>query len=55
MAGVLFWRRCSPTRPANTGGLLEDVCQEFGLDEEQYGVLLSSFRWAYALMQVPAG
>ncbi len=33
----------------------EDVCKEFGLDEEQYGVLLSSFRWAYALMQLPAG
>ena len=33
----------------------QEVCQEFGLDEEQYGVLLASFRWTYALMQPLAG
>ena len=33
----------------------EEVRQEFGLDEEQYGVLLASFRWTYALMQPRPG
>ena len=31
------------------------ISQEFGLNNQQYGELLAAFRWAYALMQIPAG
>jgi len=31
------------------------ICDEFGLNNEQFGQILSSFRWAYAFMQIPAG
>jgi len=33
----------------------KQIAEEFGLNNEQYGKLLASFRWSYALMQVPAG
>jgi MFS transporter, ACS family, hexuronate transporter len=31
------------------------IADEFGLSDEQYGYLLSAFRWAYAALHVPAG
>lgn len=31
------------------------ICDEFDLSNEQYGQLVASFRWAYALLHVPAG
>ncbi len=31
------------------------ICQEFRLSNEEYGRLLAAFRWAYALVHVPAG
>src|SRR5262249_49431989 len=31
------------------------ISAEFGLADEQYGWLLSAFRWAYAGVQVPSG
>jgi len=31
------------------------ISDEFRLSNEQFGELLSAFRWAYALMQIPAG
>src|SRR5208337_3768778 len=31
------------------------LSEEFGLNNKQYGELLASFRWSYALMQLPAG
>ena len=33
----------------------KQISEEFGLTNRQYGELLASFRWANALMQVPAG
>jgi sugar phosphate permease len=31
------------------------ISEEFELSNEQYGQLVSAFRWAYAVAQVPAG
>jgi len=31
------------------------ITAEFGLSNEQFGELLSAFRWTYAVMQIPAG
>lgn len=31
------------------------ICKEFDLSNEQYGELVASFRWAYAITHVPAG
>jgi MFS transporter, ACS family, hexuronate transporter len=31
------------------------ISEEFGLNNEQWGGLLSAFRWTYAFMQIPAG
>lgn len=31
------------------------ICSEFNLSDEQYGSLVSAFRWAYAALHVPAG
>jgi MFS transporter, ACS family, hexuronate transporter len=31
------------------------ICREFNLSDEQYGQLVSAFRWAYAALHVPAG
>jgi len=31
------------------------ICEEFKLSDEQFGQLLSAFRWTYAFMQIPAG
>jgi MFS transporter, ACS family, hexuronate transporter len=33
----------------------KSISAEFDLNNEQYGELVSSFRWCYALMQIPAG
>lgn len=31
------------------------ICEEFNLSDQQYGQLLSAFRWMYAIAQIPAG
>ena len=31
------------------------ICEEFQLSNEEFGELLSAFRWTYAIMQIPAG
>jgi sugar phosphate permease len=31
------------------------ICQEFDLSNEDYGKLVAAFRWAYAVVHVPAG
>ncbi len=31
------------------------ICEEFDLSDQQYGQLLSAFRWMYAIAQIPAG
>ena len=31
------------------------ICQEFRLSNEEYGRLVAAFRWAYAIVHVPAG
>ena len=31
------------------------ICQEFQLSNEDYGKLVAAFRWAYAIVHVPAG
>jgi MFS transporter, ACS family, hexuronate transporter len=31
------------------------ICDEFELNNEQYGQLVAAFRWAYALAHIPAG
>jgi len=31
------------------------IKDDFGLDNQQWGELLSAFRWTYAIMQIPAG
>jgi MFS transporter, ACS family, hexuronate transporter len=31
------------------------ICKEFRLSDQQYGELVSAFRWAYAIMHIPAG
>ena len=33
----------------------KQIREEFLLNDEQYGELLAAFRWAYGLMQIPAG
>jgi len=31
------------------------ICQEFQLSNEEYGQLVAAFRWAYAIVHIPAG
>jgi len=56
MAGVLFLATLLTYLDRQTLVLCKKpISEEFGLNNKQYGELLASFRWSYALMQVPAG
>jgi ACS family hexuronate transporter-like MFS transporter len=56
MTGVLFLATVLTYLDRQTLAICEKmVREEFHLNDEQYGQLLAAFRWAYALMQVPAG
>ncbi|MGO9109645.1 MAG: MFS transporter [Thermoguttaceae bacterium] len=56
MAGVLFLATVLTYLDRQTLAVCKkQISEEFGLKNEQYGELLASFRWTYALMQVPAG
>ncbi len=56
MAGVLFLATVLTYLDRQTLAVCKKpISQEFGLNNQQYGELLASFRWTYALMQVPAG
>jgi ACS family hexuronate transporter-like MFS transporter len=56
LAGVLFLATVLTYLDRQTLAVCKkDISEEFGLSNEQYGELLASFRWTYALMQLPAG
>lgn len=56
LAGVLFLATVLTYLDRQTLSICENkIRAEFQLNDEQYGYLLASFRWAYALMQLPAG
>jgi ACS family hexuronate transporter-like MFS transporter len=56
MTGVLFLATVLTYLDRQTLPICEKfICAEFHLNDEQYGRLLAAFRWAYALMQIPAG
>ncbi len=56
MTGVLFLATVLTYLDRQTLAICEKMVRdEFHLNDEQYGQLLAAFRWAYALMQVPAG
>ena len=56
MAGVLFLATVLTYLDRQTLVFCKkQISTEFGLNNEQYGELLASFRWTYALMQIPAG
>ncbi len=56
MTGVLFLATVLTYLDRQTLSICEKMVRdEFHLNDEQYGELLAAFRWAYALMQVPAG
>ncbi len=56
LMGVLFLATVLTYLDRQTLGVCQkQICQEFDLNNEQYGDLVASFRWAYALMQLPAG
>jgi ACS family hexuronate transporter-like MFS transporter len=56
MAGVLFLATVLTYLDRQTLAVCKkQICDEFGLQNQQYGELLASFRWTYALMQFPAG
>jgi ACS family hexuronate transporter-like MFS transporter len=56
MAGVLFLATVLTYLDRQTLVFCkQQISTEFGLNNEQYGELLASFRWTYALMQLPAG
>ncbi len=56
LAGVLFLATVLTYLDRQTLAVCKkQISLEFGLSNEQYGELLASFRWAYALMQIPAG
>ena len=52
MAGVLFLATVLTYLDRQTLAICEKmICEEFHLNGEQYGYLVSAFRWAYALVQ----
>ena len=56
LTGVLFLATVLTYLDRQTLAICEKmVREELHLNDEQYGRLLSAFRWAYALMQLPAG
>jgi MFS transporter, ACS family, hexuronate transporter len=56
MAGVLFLATVLTYLDRQTLSICEkQIREEFQLNDEQYGNLLAAFRWAYGLMQLPAG
>lgn len=56
MAGILFLATVLTYLDRQTLAVCKkQISQEFGLNNQQYGELLASFRWTYALMQLPAG
>src|SRR5271165_5177372 len=56
MAGVLFLATVLTYLDRQTLVFCKtQIDAEFHLNNEQYGELLASFRWTYALMQIPAG
>ncbi len=56
LAGVLFLATVLTYLDRQTLAVCKKpISEEFGLNNEQYGDLLASFRWPYALMQLPAG
>jgi ACS family hexuronate transporter-like MFS transporter len=56
MAGVLFLATVLTYLDRQTLVFCkQQISDEFGLKNEQYGELLACFRWSYALMQIPAG
>ena len=56
MAGVLFLATVLTYLDRQTLSICKkQISAEFGLNNEQYGELLASFRWTYAFMQLPAG
>jgi ACS family hexuronate transporter-like MFS transporter len=56
MTGVLFLATVLTYLDRQTLPICERfIRDEFHLNDEQYGQLLSAFRWPYALMQIPAG
>ncbi len=56
LTGVLFLATVLTYLDRQTLAICEKMIrEEFHLNDEQYGRLLSAFRWAYALMQLPAG
>src|SRR5208283_1238549 len=56
MAGVLFLATVLTYLDRQTLVLCKkQLSEEFGRNNKQYGELLASFRWSYALMQIPAG
>jgi ACS family hexuronate transporter-like MFS transporter len=56
MTGVLFLATVLTYLDRQTLSICENkIRAEFHLNDEQYGYLLASFRWTYALMQLPAG
>lgn len=56
LTGVLFLATLLTYLDRQTVAICEDkISSEFHLNGEQYGQLLAAFRWAYGLMQIPAG
>jgi ACS family hexuronate transporter-like MFS transporter len=56
LTGVLFLATLLTYLDRQTLSICEkQVREEFQLNDEQYGQLLAAFRWAYGLMQIPAG
>jgi len=56
ICGVLFLATVLNYLDRQTMGLCAPLfTKEFNMSDEQYGQLLSAFRWAYAALHVPAG
>ena len=56
LTGVLFLATLLTYLDRQTLAICEkQIREEFHLNDEQYGQLLAAFRWAYGLMQLPAG
>lgn len=56
ICGILFLGTVNAYLDRQTMSLLSPlICGEFKLNNEQWGELLSAFRWTYAFAQIPAG